>query len=78
MTIVRVRYQIDTFTNNQYTTMGKKSPYSELFQSIFSRIQSECGKARTRITPNMDTFYAVQSYIKLMVIEAIRKIDKKS
>ena len=23
------------------------------------RIQSECGKIRTRITPNMDTFYAV-------------------
>ena len=24
------------------------------------RIQSECGKMRTRITPNTDTFYAVQ------------------
>ena len=24
------------------------------------RIQSECGKIRTRITPNIDTFYAVK------------------
>ena len=68
----------------------KKCPYSELFWSVFSRIQteygeirsysgpyfpafglnterysvslhiqSECGKIRTRITPNTDTFYAV-------------------
>ena len=26
---------------------------------VFLRIQSECGKTRTRITPNTDTFYAV-------------------
>ena len=26
------------------------------------RIQSECGKMQTRITPNTDTFYAVHSY----------------
>ena len=29
--------------------------------SVSLRIQSECGKIRTRITPNMDTFYAVLS-----------------
>ena len=28
------------------------------------RIQSECGKMRTRITPNTDTFYAVQGFLK--------------
>ena len=27
--------------------------------SVSRRIQSECGKIRTRINPNMDTFYAV-------------------
>ena len=27
--------------------------------SVSLRIQSECGKKRTRITPNADTFYAV-------------------
>ena len=27
--------------------------------SVSLRIQSECGKMRTRITPNTDTFYAV-------------------
>ena len=26
------------------------------------RIQSECGKLRTRITPNTDTFYAVSNF----------------
>ena len=53
-------------------SLCEKCPYSELFWFTFSlirseygeisvslRIQSECGKNRTRITPNMDTFYAV-------------------
>ena len=35
-------------------------PYSDLFWFAFSRIQSECGKLRTRITPSTDTFYAVK------------------
>ena len=29
------------------------------------RIQSECGKIRTRITPNTDTFYAVLDVLRL-------------
>ena len=50
----------------------EKCPYSELLSSVFSqicteykqirrslRIQSECGKIRTRTTPNTDTFNAV-------------------
>ena len=28
------------------------------------RIQSECGKMRTKITPNTNTFYAVKYYLK--------------
>ena len=50
-------------------SLRKKYPYSELFRSVFSRIwteygvslriQSECGKIRTRKTPNADNFYAV-------------------
>ena len=53
---------------------GEKCPYSELFWSVFSRIwtviqrdteylsriQSKCGKIRTRITPNTDAFYALE------------------
>ena len=52
--------------------LREKCPYSELFWSVFSqicteykeirrslRIQSECGKIRTRTTPNTDTFNAV-------------------
>ena len=50
-------------------SLREKCPESELFWSAFSRIwteygeilciQSECGKMRFGITPNMDTFYAV-------------------
>ena len=39
----------------------EKCPYSELFWSAFSRIQYKCGKILTRITPNEDTFYAVDN-----------------
>ena len=42
-------------------TLHEKFPYSELFWSVFSRIQSDCGKMRTRITPNMETFYAMEA-----------------
>ena len=38
--------------------LRKKCPYSELFWSAFSRIQSECRKMGTRITPNTYIFYA--------------------
>ena len=33
--------------------------------SLSLRIQSECGKMRTRITPNTDTFCAVLGRIKI-------------
>ena len=39
---------------NYLLTLREKCPYSELFWS-------ECGKMRTRITPNTDTFYTVHS-----------------
>ena len=54
------------------STLREKCPYSELFCFAFSRIrteygeilrisriQSECGKMRTTIAPNTDTFHAV-------------------
>ena len=34
--------------------------------SVFLRIQSECGKIRTRIIPNLDTFYVVKCLIFLL------------
>ena len=53
-------------------TFRKKCPHSDLFWSVFPtfgmntercrvsvRIQCECGKMRTRTTPNMDSFHAV-------------------
>ena len=49
-----------------FTSLHEKCPHSELFWSAFSRIQSECGKMRTRITPNTNTFYAMP-LIRLLV-----------
>ena len=48
-------------------TWGKSSPSSpwkvSVFVVILVRIQSECGKIRTRITPNTDSFQAVFVYL---------------
>ena len=41
------------FINDFMKNLRKKRPYPELFWS-------ESGKIRTRITPNTDTFHAVQ------------------
>ena len=56
--------------NMEYATLRKKCPYPELIWPAFGRntvrygvslrIQSECGKMQTRITPNTDNFYEVQ------------------
>ena len=52
----------------------KNCPYSELFWSAFSRIQSECGEMRTKITANTDTFHAVkQIETKTKVYLAVNK-----
>ena len=40
---------------------------------VYLRIQSECGKMRTRITPNMNTFYAVL-FFKLSRLEKMFEI----
>ena len=40
--------------------------------SVSLRIQSECGKIRTRKTPNMDTFHAVVA----LIFKKIDPIDK--
>ena len=60
--------------------MREKHRHSELFWSVFSHIQSECGKIQTRITPNRDTFCAVQltSVFKKSITPEIwfeRKLD---
>ena len=39
------------------------------FPALFSRILSECGKIRTRITPNTDTFHAVfRAQLQVLII----------
>ena len=38
------------------------------------RIQSECGKIRTRITPNMDTFHALSYNFWIIILYSLRKV----
>ena len=49
-------------SNSSYCYSGPYFPAFGLdteIYGVFLRIQSECGKVQTRITPNTDTFYAV-------------------
>ena len=50
---------IRTYSGPHFPAFGlNKERYS-----VSLRIQSECGKMQTRITPNTDTFYAVSEYV---------------
>ena len=55
--------------------MHKKCPYLEFVWSVFSRIpsvriQSKCGKIKTRKTSNTATFYAVPAAICFFFINS--------
>ena len=45
-----------------------------IFGVILVRIQSDCGKIRTRITPNTDTFYAVPTLVFFFHLQQTRYI----
>ena len=65
--IVSILFSNHPFPIFSYYSLREKCPYWKLFWSAFSRIrtvygeisQTECGKIRTRTTPNTGTFYAV-------------------
>ena len=42
------------------------SHFTERYGRVSLRIQSKCGKIRTRMTPNTDTFYAVKVYASML------------
>ena len=52
--------QKTNYDKYSHMILREKCPYSELF-SVSLRIQSGCGKIRTKITPNMDTLYGNDS-----------------
>ena len=62
--------------NKQLLSLRKTCPYLVLFWSVFSRIQSEYGKIRTRITLNTDTFYVVylNTFIRLRICNILQQI----
>ena len=49
----------------------EKCPYSEFFYSVSLRIQSKCGKIRTRKTPNTDTFRAVIKFSNMICLSKV-------
>ena len=53
---------VSSYRNLHVHSPREKCPYMRLFWSAFSRIRTEYGQTRTRITPNPDTFYAVNIY----------------
>ena len=77
------------FENRYVFSLRKNCPYSELFGSVFSciqtgygeilvsrRIQSEWGKIRKRTTPNTDTFHTVSEYALNFFIKKYLKKEK--
>ena len=73
----------------QRVTLREKCPYSESFWSVFSRIrteyeeilygislriQSKCGKIRTRINPNTSTFHEVQKNVSSYFVQPVPDI----
>ena len=55
-----------------------QTEYGEIrsINEVSLRIQFECAKMRTRITPNTDTFYAVHVYSTFMLLVHVKLIDK--
>ena len=55
--------------------LREKCAHSKFFLSVLPRIQSECGKIRTRKTPNKDTFHAVCSCLKFWILKACLRLS---
>ena len=59
--------RIRSFSGPHFSAFGLNTKrYSESL-----RIQSKCGKMRTRITPNTDTFYAVYRFLSAITTKSI-------
>ena len=85
MVPVRATHHIYTMFFILMHELREKCLYSELFWSAFAciwtvslRIQSQCGKMRTRISPNTDTFYAVMLHITFLGSKMLESIWTKS
>ena len=53
-------FRIRSYSGPYFPTFGLNTKRYE----VSFRVQSECEKIRTRITPNTETFYAVKSAVK--------------
>ena len=65
------RVRIRSYSGLYFPTFGLNTER----YSLSLRFQSECGKIRIRITPNMDIFYAVQLVLVRVNLERIRTKD---
>ena len=67
--LVRVRGNRDE-NNSEYGHLSRSGKlHSQHIYSASLRIQSECGKMRTRITPNTGTFHTVVTWCKLFLTQ---------
>ena len=57
-------WSVFSLNQTEYGEIGSISPYSVC-------IQSECGKKRTRKTPNTDTFHAVKALENLIYVQLV-------
>ena len=55
--------RIRRFSGQYFPAFGLNTEYLSVFSpyGVYLRIQSKCGKIRTRKTPNIDTFHAVNA-----------------
>ena len=74
LAFLRYLSNLTIFKNFQFSehcsreSLRKKCPYLELFWSAFPSIRTEYGKMRNRITPNTNTFQAVNHYVHPLVM----------
>ena len=66
VSVVELSVRIRSYSGPYFPAYGLKT---ERYR-VFFRIQSKYGKMRARITPNTDTFYAVQ-VVQLNIVRAM-------
>ena len=63
--------RIQSYSGPHFPVFGLNTERS----GVSLRIQSERGKMRTRITPNMDTFYAMQVFSTIILFRELESLE---
>ena len=71
-------HNIHIFLAKVHHTLLQNCPYSEFVWSVFSGVQSQCGKILTRKTPNKDTFHSVTKKTEFHLARVLLFTDQKA